>query len=119
MNKQRLKRIIKEEMRKYLEEIPQTPTDKGRKMGQDPTGYETSTLGLEESAINEEVQIKPATEKQLMGVLQDVFYEASAKYDVKFDIGGKEGAQKAAEYTQAAAKKAIETIYNDAISFME
>jgi hypothetical protein len=50
MNKTKLRKIIKEEMQRYLKEfdIPQSPTDKGRKMGQDPTGDETSTLGLEE-----------------------------------------------------------------------
>ena len=49
--KKRLHKLIKEEMQRYLKEfdIPQTPTDKGRKMGQDPTGDETSTLGLEEA----------------------------------------------------------------------
>ena len=51
MNKAQIRKIIKEEMQRYLKEfdIPQTPTDKGREMGQDPTGDETSTLGLEEA----------------------------------------------------------------------
>tara|TARA_R110000744_G_scaffold296676_1_gene406589 strand:+ start:61 stop:411 length:351 start_codon:yes stop_codon:yes gene_type:complete len=49
MNKTKLRKLIKEELTKYLEEIPQTPTDAGREMGQDPTGDETSTLGLEEA----------------------------------------------------------------------
>jgi len=52
-NKVNIKQIIKEELTKYLEEIPQTPTDAGRKMGQDPTGDETSTLGLEEAEGDE------------------------------------------------------------------
>ena len=51
ITKQKLKQLIKEELQKHLKEfdIPQSPTDKGREMGQDPTGEETSTLGLEEA----------------------------------------------------------------------
>tara|TARA_Y100000310_G_C20263981_1_gene614963 strand:+ start:156 stop:566 length:411 start_codon:yes stop_codon:yes gene_type:complete len=55
MNQAKIRKIIKEEMQRYLKEfdIPQSPTDKGREMGQDPTGDETSTLGLEEAETSD------------------------------------------------------------------